>query len=362
MSDLSSKLCHLSSSQSEELSAIITEYSDLFPDVPGRTVGTYHDVDVGEARPIKQHPYRAGPKKADIIRNEVQYMLDNKIIEPCSSPWSSPCILTPKPDGSWRFVTDFRKVNEVTKTDCYPLPRINTLIDQVGDAQYVSKFDLLKGYWQIPLTERAKDISSFCTESGLYRYLVSPFGMKNSGCTFQRFMDKIVTDLENTKVYVDDLLVFSTDWDEHVKNIRALFNKLREHKLTVSLVKSDFVQATVKYLGHVVGQGKILPSSAKIQAIVDFAVPDNKKAVQRLVGIVGFYRRFCPNLSTIIAPLTNLLSSKIPFIWDEQCQLAFEKVKKILTSSPVLQSPDYNKEFKLYVDSSDVGCIINAGG
>ena len=283
-------------------------------------------------------------------------MLENNIIEPCYSPWSSPCLLTPKPDGSFRFVTDFRKVNAVTKTDCYPLPRIDSLIDKVGNARFVSKFDLLKGYWQIPLTERAKDISAFCTGSGLYRYLVSPFGMKNSGCTFQRLMDIVVSKLENTDVYVDDLIVDNeTTWSDHLALIRALFERLRKFRLTVSLLKCEFARATVHFLGHEVGQGKVLPAEAKIQAIANFPIPENKKAVSRLIGMVGFYRKFCPNLSTVMAPLTDLVSPKVAFVWTDQCREALDKLKRILTSSPVLVTPDYTKEFRLYVDSSDVG-------
>lgn len=181
VNNLGSKLSHLTQPQAKELKPLLNEYKDLFPDVPSRAEGMYHDVDVGDARPIKQHPYRVIPEKREIMRKEVEYMVENKIIEPCTSEWSSPCILQPKPDNSWRFCTDFRKVNAVTKTDCFPLPRIEDLIDEVGHANFVTKLDLLKGYWQIPLTERAKDISSFCIGDGLYRYLVCPFGMKNSG-------------------------------------------------------------------------------------------------------------------------------------------------------------------------------------
>ena len=361
LADLPTKLNHLNPAKMADLSAIIKEYDDLFPDVPGRAQGMSHDVEVGDASPIKQHPYRVGPVKKKIIDEEIGYMLKNKIIEPCSSPWSSPCLLVPKPDGSHRFCTDFRKVNSVTKTDCYPLPRIDMLIDQVGKARYVTKFDLLKGYWQIPLTERAKEISAFSTGSGLFRYLVMPFGMKNSGSTFQRFMDRIVSGLPDTEVYVDDLIVDTEGpdtqdtWLDHLASIRALFDKLREHTLTVNLGKSDFAKATVKYLGHVVGQGQILPSTAKVQAILEIDPPENRKGVLRIIGMVGAYRRFCPNLSTILAPLTNLVSPKTKFEWTDQCQMALNKIKGILGSYPVLVPPDYTKEFRLYVDCSDVG-------
>ena len=126
------------------------------------------------------------------MEKEIQYMLEHKIIEPSTSNWSSPCILVPKKDGSYRFCTDFRKVNSVTKTDCFPIPRISDCIDRIGKAKYVSKFDMLKGYYQIPLTQRAKEISAFVTPSGLYQYNVTPFGMKNVPATFQRMINNLM--------------------------------------------------------------------------------------------------------------------------------------------------------------------------
>ena len=356
LQNLDQKLSHLSEEKREEISQVIRRSKALFPDAPGRARGIQHDVDVGESKPIKQHPYRVGPVKRDLIDKEIDYMLKHDIIEKtdeCPSEWSSPVLLTPKPQG-WRFVTDFRKVNQVTKTDCYPIPRIDSLIDDVSNAKYVSKFDLLKGYWQIPLTERAKEISAFCTHNGLYRYKVSPFGMKNSGCTFQRLMNRVVAKLKHTKVYVDDLIVHTDTWDEHVRAIQELFDTLIEYNLTVNLVKSDFAHTTVQYLGHEVGQGHILPIMANVQAILDFPVPENRKSVMRLIGMAGFYRKFCPNLSTVIAPLTDLVSPKKPFVWTQTCQIALDRIKRIMTSPPVLVAPNYEKEFILYCDASDV--------
>lgn len=216
------------------------------------------------------------------------------------------------------------------------MPRIDDLIDQIGNARYVSKFDMLKGYWQIPLTSRAKDISSFVTPDGLFRYLVTPFGMKNSGCTFQRFMNQIVTGLMNTKVYVDDVIIYTETWEEHIQAIRALFDRLLEHRLTVNLAKSEFARATVQFLGHVVGQGQVSPVSAKVEAIKDFKAPDSKKDLMRFLGMYGFYRKFCRNFSQVVFPLTELLKNKVPYVWTSECQTAFDRIKTLLVSSPVL--------------------------
>ena len=165
-------------------------------------------------------------------------MLENDIIEPSCSEWSSPCVLVPKPDKSYRFCTDFRKVNVVTKTDSYPIPRIDDCIDKIGHAKYVTKFDLLKGYWQVPLTERAKEVSAFVTPHGLYQYKVMPFGMKNSPATFQRLMNQVISDLDYCECYIDDVVIYSDTFEQHMKQIHQFFERVSMANLTVNLVKS----------------------------------------------------------------------------------------------------------------------------
>jgi hypothetical protein len=178
-------------------------------DVPKKTTAACHDVIVGDEVPIKQHLYRLNPLKLQYLRSEVKYMVDNDIIETSKCDWSSPCILVPKPDGTYRLCTDFRKVNSVTKTDSYPFPRIDDCIDKIGSAKFVSKFDLLKGYWQVPLTERAKEISAFVTPDGLFQYKVMPFGMKNAPATFQRMIHFLLHGLQGCEAYIDDAIIYS---------------------------------------------------------------------------------------------------------------------------------------------------------
>ena len=158
-----------------------------------RTNKIFHDVDVGDANLIKQHPYRSNPVKLQILQEEIQYMLENEFIEPSKSEWSSPCIEVSKLDGSFRMCTDYRCVNNCTKTDTFPIPRIDDCIDKIGQSKFVSKFGLLKGFWQIPLTEKAKEISAFVTPDVFLQYKVMPFGMKNSPATFQCLVNKIIS-------------------------------------------------------------------------------------------------------------------------------------------------------------------------
>ena len=355
LNDLGTKLSHLPLVQRKELAEVITQYREVFPDVPSKTNLIEHDVDVGDSAPIKQHPYRVSPMKKELLDKEVQYMLKNDIIEESQSNWSSPCILVPKHDGGFRFCTDFRKVNDKTKSDSFPIPRIADCIDQIGNAKFVSTFDMLKGYWQVPLTQRAREISAFVTPSGLYQYKVMPFGMKNAPATFQRMVNKLVRDIDGCEGYIDDVVIFSDNWSDHIRQIERFFQIMREAKLTINLMKSEFGKATVKYLGHIVGQGQVRPLDAKIQTIAKFPIPTSRKELARFLGMAGYYRNFCLNFSDIAAPLTNLLSKKVKFVWTDDCQLAFDKVKLLLQKSPVLKSPDYEKPFKLIIDSSDVG-------
>ena len=246
---------------------------------------------------------------------EEAHMIEHEIIEPSQSSWSSPIVMVPKPDGTLRFCIEYRKVNAETKTDSYPIPRLEDCIDRVGNSAFVSKIDLLKGYWQVPLTDRAKEISAFVTPDGLYQCKTMPLGMKNAPATFQRMMSQVIAGLENCVVYIDDILVYSDSWEDHLKHMSVLFDKLSKANLVLNLKKSEFAKATVTYLGHVVGQGHVLPRVAKVQAIQEFPVPTGKRELMRFLGMSGFYRKFVPNFSTIATPLTKLLQNNVKFVW-----------------------------------------------
>ena len=170
-------------------------------------------------------------------------MLDNNLVEASYSSWSSPVVLVKKEDGQSRLCFDYRKLNAVTKTDSYPLPRVDDCIDKVGKAKYISKFDLLKGYWQVGLTPRAKAVSAFVTDKGLYECKVMPFGMKNAAATFQRLMNIVTRGLDGCVVYIDDIIIYSDDWETHIRRIRNLFEALRKAGLVVNLKKSELGKA-----------------------------------------------------------------------------------------------------------------------
>ena len=353
---LPSMLTHLDSSSSQDILNLVKDFPEIFKDTPGKVNCIEHDVVlVPDAKPIRQAPYRLNPMKAAKVREEVKYMRENNLIVPSDSPWGSPVVLVPKESGDWRLCFDYRKVNDVTIPDSFPLPRIEDCIDKVGSARFVSKFDLLKGYWQVPLSARARKISAFITPEGLFECLVMPFGFRNAASTFQRLMWHVTNSLEGCVVYLDDIIIYSDTWNEHLDRIRNLFQNLKEAGLVVNLGKCEFGKGEVTYLGHKIGQGHVRPKEANVEAILNFPVPSNKKNVRQFLGLCGYYRRFVPGFSEVAAPLSDLLKCKSKFVWSEQCQESFNKLKAVLSSYPILASPNFDKPFQLMVDASDVG-------
>ena len=355
LNNLCEKLEHLTAQQASDINGLLQAFSDIFSDTPRICTVMEHDVNTGGAQPVRQAPYRLNAEKRNFLKAEVQRLIEQGLVRPSISPWASPVILVPKSNGTLRLVIDFRPANRLTVPDSYPLPRMDDIIDDLGQARYVSKLDLLQGYYQVALTERARPVSAFITPDGLYEFTVLPFGMRNGPATFQRLMNYLTADLEGVRCYLDDLVIWSHTWSEHLVRLESLLATLSSANLTVNLVKSEFGHARVTFLGHVVGQGQVAPMAAKVEAIRQYPIPSDKKAVMRFMGLTGYYRRFCKNFSQVSAPLTNLLSTKQKFDWSPECQQAFENLKNLLISAPVLQAPDVSKPFILHVDASDCG-------
>ena len=351
---LPSLMHHLSREQEADLLGLISEFPCLFGDVPTRTTVLEHDIDVGESRPIKQHPYRVNAHKRSLMKIEVDYLLENNLAQPSSSPWSSPCLLVPKPDATVRFCTDYRKVNHVTVPDSFPMPRVDDCVDTIGSARYVTKLDLLKGYWQVPLSQRASAISAFVTPDNFLQYSVMAFGMRNAPATFQRLVNIVFSGVPNCTAYLDDVVIHSSEWPAHVDSLRTVFQRLTL-SLTLNLAKCEFGKATVTYLGKQVGGGQVRPLEAKIAAITSFPVPTTRRELRRFLGMTGYYRGFCRNFSSVAAPMTDLISPLVKFVWSDRCQIAFECCKALLCNAPVLSAPDFNKPFSIEVDASCIG-------
>lgn len=355
LSALWEKLAHLEESQRQTLYGRLVEYPAVFRDTPGLTTWAVHDIDVGDNKPVKQAPYRASPTRVQALQDELDYMLEKDLIERGWSEWASPVTLQPKPGGKMRFCIDFRKVNALSRTDTYPLPRVDDSIDAIGASKYITKVDLAKGYWQVPLTPRAQQIASFVVAGGVYQCKVMPFGLKNAPSTFQRLNDRVVDGVPNCSVYIDDVIVYDVSWEAHMDHVTTLFRRLNEAGLVVNLMKCEFVKVQVQYLGYVVGQNEVAPPGAKVEAIKVFAQPKTKRGVQRFLGMIGYYRRFIKNYSTVLAPLTDLLKKDARFVWTGDCDQAFRDVKALLCNYPILRAPDFSRPFKLAVDASNTG-------
>ena len=352
---LDSQLQHLDINCRNQIKSLISTYNDVFSDFPGLTNQIFHDIDVGDAAPIKQAPYRVNPKKANLMSNEIDKMLKSDIIEPSTSSWSSPVILIPKEVGSVRTVVDLRKVNSVSKGDSFPLPRIDDIIDKIGHAKFLSKFDARKGYFQVPLTDRAKPITAFVTSQGLFQFKRMPYGVKGGPATFQRLMNKLLGRYSFIVVYIDDICVFSNTWEDHLLHIKILFDIMRDSNLTLNLEKSVFANAEIVFLGFKIGRGTLLPKDRNVEAIQQLKTPVCKRDIQRILGVIGYFRRFVPNFSILSAPLTNLLQKNVKFVWNVECEESFKKLKAIICNPPILRLPNFNKPFKLAVDASSIG-------
>ena len=235
-------MVHLPKDARADIIQLIQNNVLLFSDHPRQTSVLCHDIDVGDHKPIKQHAYRVNPTKRALMQEEVRYLVEHGLAVPSTSAWSSPCLLVPKPDNTARFCTDYRKVNSVTTPDSFPLPRMDDCIDRVGSAKFVTKLDLLKGYWQVPLTPRASEISAFVTPDNFLKYTVMPFGLRNAPATFQRLMRNVLVGVESCEAYLDDVVAYSNTWSDHLNTLSLIFSRLREASLTLNLAKCEFGQ------------------------------------------------------------------------------------------------------------------------
>ena len=270
----------------------------------------------------------------------------------------------PKKDGSLRLCVDYRKLNKATEHDAYPMPRVDDIIDQLGQAPFITTIDLNRGYWQIPLAAEDRHKTAFSTPSGLYQFTVMPFGLNGAPATFQRLMDNLLRGLESfSAAYLDDIIVYSATWEEHLCHLKKVLEKLRAAGLTIKTRKCQFGMPKCVYLGHVIGSGEVTPDPSKLQSVQGYPRPKTKKEIRRFLGLAGYYRRLIPDFASIAAPLSDLTKKSAPNLvqWSSQCDSAFQKLKELLCSHPVLKSPDFSKEFILQTDASErgVGAVLS---
>ena len=357
--DIVSNSTHLSNSEKELLFVLLMEYADVFSfhsDL-GRTDLTKHHIDTGDSQPIHQLPRRVSPARRQEVRQLLNEMLKNDIIQPSNSPWSSPIILVRKRDGSTRFCIDYRKVNSVTRKDAYPLPRVDDILDTLGGSKWFSTLDLKSGYWQVEVDSSSREKTAFTTSEGLYEFKVMPFGLCNAPATFQRLMNRVLCDVNWVEclVYIDDTVVIGRTFEQHLSNLGTVLSRLRQAGLKLQPAKCKLCQKEVRFLGHVISENGIATDPEKTAVIATWPVPESKKNIQQFLGLANYYRRFIKDFGTTAKPLQRLLEKNIAFEWTQQCQAAFDHLRKCLMTTPILAFPDHSRHFVLDTDASDTG-------
>lgn len=345
----------LSDEQARRLKQIIDMFPSCEAEGLGKTTLIQHKIEVGNATPTKQRYHAVSPAVEAKMHAEVDRMLQLGVIEECVSPWSSPVTCVTKSNGKTRLCLDARKVNEVTSKDAFPMPLIETILSRLSDTFYISSVDLKDAFWQIELDVESRDKTAFTVPGRpLYQFTRMPFGLCNAAQTMCRLMDLAISPAirDNVFVYIDDLLIVSATFEQHLVRLAAVAQSLRRANLTINVEKSKFVMKSIRYLGHIVGNGEIKADPSRVQAISDFPVPRTVRQVRRFLGMTGWYSRYISSYAAVAAPITDTLKKSDRFTWTAEAQNAFVHLKNCLSTAPVLTHADYSTHFYIQCDAS----------
>ena len=323
-----------------------------------------HRIDTGDHEPIAQSPARHSPFKNEVIRRQIEEMIDLGVIRPSISPWACRAVIVPKKNGELRFACDYRALNAITKKMKWPLPNIQDALDALRGSTLFTSLDLKKAYWQVPIHEKDKEKTAFITADGLYEWNVMPFGLTNAVAIFQKAMDVIFSGLKWNQVltYLDDILVFAPDFPTMCKRLNAVFSRIREVNLVVHPAKCFFCATQLKFLGFVVDADGQHPNPDNVKAIMDMEVHPNVTSIRRFLAMVSFYRKFIPGCATIGAPLNELTRNaepgkgkRQPVKWTKECSKAVAELKQAMVSSSCLVHFDPTRETQIRTDASGLG-------
>lgn len=365
---------HMNSEEKREILKLCSKFKNIFYNENcdlsfSNTVK--HKIRTKDDEPVHVKSFRHPHSMKTIIQEQIQKLLDDNIIRPSISPYSAPVwIVDKKKDASgkkkYRMVIDYRRLNEKTIEDKYPLPRIEEILDNLGKSCYFSTLDMAKAFHQIEMDEESIEKTAFSVNNGHYEYLRMPYGLKNGPSTFQRVMDNVLKEYLHKFcfVYMDDIVVFSKSLQEHIYHLQLIFQKIREFNLKIELDKCEFLSKNVEFLGHLITPEGISPNPTKLKAVENYPIPRTVKEIKSFLGLIGYYRRFIENFAHIVSPMTKCLKkgAKIK-IDDPDYENAFYLCKELLTNAPILVYPDFEKPFKLTTDASNVaiGSVLSQG-
>jgi hypothetical protein len=352
--------------QRDKLVSLLKQYSDVFArdenDLGCTNLLEHKIVLTGPAPP--PIPARRLPEvvKPEVYR-QIGVMSENGWIVPSCSPVSAPIVVVPKkgaqfgtPAGT-RICVDFRALNAVTKPDSFPMPRIDEALDALGGSKWFSSLDLQSCFWQIPLSKESQELTAFSTLGQQWQFKVMPFGLRNASATAQRLLQMVLSGLHWSQalVYIDDILIFSKTFDEHLVHISNVLSRLRKAQLKLKPSKCHFGMNEVPFLGHIVSSEGVRPDATKIEAIVKYPVPKSQKELHTFIGMITFLHDYVPQFATVAAPLYDLLKKDATFEWDSRHEDAFMQLKDAFVNAPILSYPDFSKRFVLQTDASNVG-------
>ena len=359
-----------------KIRAILTKYKDVFKATlpqelpPDRAIS--HDIHTGDAAPVNINSYALSDEKLQEQAKQVSELLEKGLIRPSTSAWGFPVIFVTKPNGSWRMCIDYRALNELTSKNGYPLPRIQDLLDRVGTAKIVSKMDLTSGYWQVRMGAESIEKTAFNTIWGKYEWIAMPFGLCNAPATFQSIMNDALRPFLGrfVVVYLDDILIFSKTMEEHYEHLEKVLAVLRKHQLYAAPGKCEIAAERIEFCGFRIGGGQVSAVPAKVDMIVSWPRPTNVREVRQFLGLATYYRRFIKDFAKICVPLHELLKEpderlrkdKLrPISWSVACEWAFRRLKRLITTAPVLIQPDLTKPFVIETDASEwaIGMVLN---
>jgi len=297
------------------------------------------------------------------VKRQINVLVEMGKMKSSDSAYACHVTLRVKKDGSRRFCGDYRPLNLQTRRDSFPMPLVDDVISQLGRSAWFTALDLQSGFWQIRMAPEDMKKTALITKSGLYDWTVMPFGLKNATNTFIRTMSEVFKDLGDRflKVFVDDLNIHSENWEDHLQHLEAVLSRLREVKLKLNPSKCYFVAESIVFLGHVVSKEGTKPDLGKIDAVLRFPEPKTVTNVRSFLGLTGYYRKYIRRYSRLASPLFELTKKDVAFVWNQDCQRAFDDLKRALMEAPILVRPDFKEPFCLDVDWSTkgVGAILS---